>query len=258
VSGPRILSIDIETSPNLGHIWNIWRGPVRPQQVIEQWDVMCFCAKWVGEDSETIRQSEFFDGYRPMLQNMWNLLDNADMILTYNGKRFDLPRMRTVLALEGFQPFAPPRHIDLDETIKRVFDLPSHSMDFASKAFGFEGKKHNEGGYELWRRCIIDQDPEAWAQMLDYCANDVELLEAFYLKVLPWIEKHPSVTPYLGLERGELACTKCGSSDLVKDGYAYTNVSVYQRYRCRSCGNRALRGTGRLNVGGTGITESAA
>jgi hypothetical protein len=255
MTGPRILSIDIETSPNLAHVWDIWRGPVRPQQVIEQWDVMCFCAKWVEERGDTMRFSEFFDGYDTMLSAMWKLLDEADMILTYNGKRFDIKRMRTVLALSGRPPFAPPRHIDLDETIKRVFDFPSHSMDFASKAFGLNGKMH-QGGYQLWRRCVIDQDPKAWEQMLDYCANDVELLEKFYLRVRPWVERHPSVAVFAPND-GVKRCTKCGSSDLIKDGMAYTQVSIYQRYRCRGCGNRALRDTARLNKGGAGIVESA-
>src|SRR6202012_5480142 len=129
MSGPRILSIDIETSPNLAHVWDIWRAPIGVKQVIEQWDMMCFCAKWVGEDGPTMRYSEYFDGRRIMLDALWDLLDDADIILTYNGKRFDIRRIRTVLALEGYDPFSPPRHIDLDETIKRVFDFPSHSMD---------------------------------------------------------------------------------------------------------------------------------
>ena len=256
MNGPRILAVDIETSPNLAHVWSLWNTNTAPKQVIEQWDIMCFAAKWVGEDGPTMRYSEYFNGYRPMLSACHTLLNDADMILTYNGKRFDIKRIRTVLALEGFGPFSPPRHIDLDETMKRVFDFPSHSMDFVSKAFGFDGKITN-AGYELWRRCIVDSDPEAWEEMIDYCVGDVELTEKLYYRVLPWIEGHPSVTPYLDLPAGVLACTKCGSQELTKDGFAYTNVSVYQRYRCRSCGNRALRGTARVNTGGTGITESA-
>src|SRR3954447_4719337 len=256
MNGPRILSIDIETSPNLAHVWDLWHGPVQPKMVIEQWDMMCFSAKWVGEDTAVISYSEFFDGYRPMLAACHTLLNCADMILTYNGKRFDIKRIRTVMALEGFGPFRPPRHIDLDETMKKVFDFPSHSMDFVSKAFGLGGKVVN-GGYELWRRCLIDNDPEAWREMITYCEGDVILLEKLYYQVLPWIEGHPSVTPYLGLPAGVLACTKCGSQDSAKDGMAYTDVSIYQRYRCKSCGNRALRGTARVNTGGTGITHSA-
>lgn len=257
MSGPKILALDIETTPNLCHVWDIWRAPIGVKQVIEQWDMMCFSAKWVGEGTPVFHYSDYFDGYRPMLQACHSLLSEADMILTYNGKRFDIKRIRTVLAMEGFGPFRPPRHIDLDETMKKVFDFPSHSMDFVSKAFGLDGKIDN-GGYELWRRCIIEKDPQAWLDMIEYCDNDVVNLENLYYRVLPWIEGHPSVTPYLNLPRGALACTNCGSQDLSKDGMAYTNVSVYQRYRCRSCGNRALRGTARVNTGGTGITHSAA
>ena len=253
-TGPRILSLDIETSPNLSHVWDIWRQPVGYKMLLDQWDMMCFSAKWVGEGGPTYSYSEYHDGYRTMLGSVHSFLDAADMILTYNGKRFDIKRIRTVLVLAGYGPFSEPRHIDLDETMKRVFDFPSHSMEYVSKMFGFPGK--HETGYELWRACLIDRDPESWDKMVAYCANDVEMLERLYLKVLPWIERHPSVTPYQELEPGVLSCTKCGSIDLVKDGYAYTNVSVFQRYRCRSCGNRALRGTRRVNVGGTGITEA--
>ena len=251
-NGPRILAFDIETSPNLAHVWDIWRAPIGPKQVLDMWDMMCWSAKWVGEGTPVFHRSEHFDGYQNMLGTIHSLLDQADMVLTYNGKRFDMPRVRTLFALEGYGPFAEPRHIDLDTTMKRVFDFPSHSLDFTSKAFGFEGK--HTTGYELWRRCLIDNDPEAWKEMIAYCDNDVELLEKLYYKVLPWIDKHPSVTPFL--DEAALACTKCGSTNLAKDGFAYTNVSIYQRYRCLSCGNRALRGTARVNTGGTGITEA--
>lgn len=253
-SGPKILVIDIETSPNLSHVWDIWRNPVGYKTMLEQWDMMCFSAKWLGEGGPTYSYSEFHDGYRPMLSECWKLLDHADMILSYNGKRFDIKRIRTVLAVDGFSPFSEPRHIDLDVTMKNVFDFPSHSMEYVCKMFGLPLK--HVTSYELWRACLLDRDPESWDKMVAYCANDVDMLANLYFRVLPWIERHPSVTPYQELEPGVLSCTKCGSIDLVKDGYSYTNVSVFQRYRCRSCGNRALRGTRRVNVGGTGITEA--
>src|ERR1700753_2895133 len=102
MSMPNILTLDIETSPNLAHVWSLWNTNVQPKQVIEQWDIMCFAAHWVGTDSSTlIKVSDYFDGYTPMLNTLWDLLDEADMVLTYNGKRFDMKRIRTVMALEG-------------------------------------------------------------------------------------------------------------------------------------------------------------
>jgi hypothetical protein len=227
----RILTLDIESSPNLGYIWDIWKGPMRPQQVVQQWDVMMVGTHWLGSQDPVKVFTEFHHGYMPMLAAVWDMVDQADAMLTYNGKRFDRPRLNTVWAVNGFTPPSPTADIDLDETIRREFQFPSHSLDYASRQFGLGGKVANSG-FDLWRRCML-REAAAWEEMMEYCGGDVTLTEKVYFKILPWIKRHPSQAAV----DGELRCVNCHKTEtLVKQGIARTLVRTYQRYRCSDCG----------------------
>ena len=48
--------------------------------------------------------------------------------------------------------------------------------------------------------------------MFEYNKHDVEILEAVYLKLLPWIHNHPNIANYIK-EYG-CVCSNCGSSDV--------------------------------------------
>lgn len=238
----KILCLDIETSPNLGHIWDIWKGPMRPQQVIQMWDLMMVGYHMVGSSEPASAFTEFHDGYQPMLDNVWGLMNEADALLTYNGKRFDRPRLNTIMAIRGYAPPSPSADIDLDETIRKVFQFPSHSLDFSARQFGLGGKVVNSG-YSLWSRCIA-REASAWEEMRTYCIGDVELTEKLYNKVLPWIKRHPT-EPAADGDDNCINCQKAGY--LIKQGIARTLSRSYQRYRCGNCGkwqqgSRALPG----------------
>jgi transposase-like protein len=44
---------------------------------------------------------------------------------------------------------------------------------------------------------------------------------------------HPNVNIYADNEHPK--CPKCSSENIIKEGYAYTDVSKYQRYSCGAC-----------------------
>lgn len=252
-----IVCLDIETSPNLGYVWQLWNTTMRPQAVVEPSDILGLAYTNVDLNAghmtrkRDVRWVSQWDsgGYDGMIDEAWNVLERADILLTKNGKRFDVPRLRTALALAGKLPPRPFRQIDLEEVCKRTFNFPSHSLDYVCKQFGLGGKKGNEAGFKLWLDCLRG-DEQSQARMGAYCINDVMLTVELYRRVRPWIERHPNIT----MESNR--CPKCGGDRLARDGFAYTNVSIYQRYKCISCGNRAIRGTARLNKGGVGITEA--
>lgn len=45
----KILLLDIETSPNVAHVWGLWQQNVGTNQLLEASEVMCWAAKWYGE-----------------------------------------------------------------------------------------------------------------------------------------------------------------------------------------------------------------
>lgn len=231
----KTLAIDIETAPNLAHVWGLWNQNVGLSQLIEPTEMLCFAAKWLG--SKTIKfYSQHHDGHSAMVERAHELLDEADAVLHYNGKRFDVPHLNREFLALGLAPPSPYRQIDLLATVKKQFNFPSNKLDHVSRALGLPGKVGHEG-HTLWIKCMAG-DPKAWARMKRYNKQDVALLEDLYDQLKPWIKGHPHVGLIDGT--GADSCL-CGSTNLERRGYAYTAVSQFQQYRCRDCG-RWVRG----------------
>lgn len=225
----RILEIDIETSPNLAHVWSLWNQNVGLPQLIESTEMLCFAAKWYRQ-RPVMFSSVHCDGKDSMVAFAHALLDEADVVIHYNGKRFDVPHLNREFVEAGMTPPSPFQQIDLFQVVKRRFRFPSNKLDYVSRTLGLKGKVRHEG-HELWVKCMAG-DAKAWRTMQRYNKQDVMLLEELYDVLLPWIPGHPSRTVIDGIE----GCPGCGSEALTRQGYAYTSVSKYQRFRCSDCG----------------------
>ncbi|MFE6222941.1 ribonuclease H-like domain-containing protein [Streptomyces sp. NPDC057854] len=243
IAGPRILSIDIETSPVVAHAWGLFKQTVAINQIIEHPRTICFAAKFMGERKVHF-YSEFQHGPDVMFHAAHGLLSEADIVMHYNGDGFDLPRLNSEFLLAGLAPPAPYQSIDLLKVMRKNFGFPSNKLAYITGRLGLEGKiKHS--GHDLWIRCLAG-DPKAWSEMRRYNIRDVKLLEDLHDKVRPWIKNYP----HHGLYTGDPdCCPNCGGSDLVRQGYAHTAMGRYQRHQCRGCGtwsrsSRRLDGVG--------------
>ncbi|MCI0526303.1 MAG: ribonuclease H-like domain-containing protein [Nitrospira sp.] len=226
----RILFLDIETAPNVAHVWGLWNQHVHVNQLMASGYVMCWAAKWLGKNDVQFR-SVHKDGVDTMLGEIHDLLSTADCVVHFNGTKFDIPTLNKEFLLHGLMPPPPAMQLDLLKVVRKQFRFPSNKMDYVAKALGFEGKLLHRG-HDLWVECMAG-NAAAWEEMKAYNIQDVRTLEQIYHKVLPWIIVHPPMGLYLGRPDG---CPNCGSTNLNARGYAYTKVSKYQRYRCNDCG----------------------
>ena len=87
----RILAIDIETSPNLAYVWGLWDQNVSLNQLVESGEILCWAAKWLGEDEVFFYSKQTTGRKSKMIRAAWALLDEADVVLHFNVKRFDIP-----------------------------------------------------------------------------------------------------------------------------------------------------------------------
>jgi predicted RNA-binding Zn-ribbon protein involved in translation (DUF1610 family) len=229
--GPKILVIDIETSPNLAHVWSLWGQNVGLNQLRESGDILCFAAKWRGE-KKVYFYSTYHDGYEAMVKAAHALLSEADIVVTYNGVRYDIPWLYRIFLESGLEPPAPFKQVDLCQVVKRQFKFPSNKLDYVVQRLGL-GAKTSHTGHQLWVDVLKDK-PKAWKMMKTYNVQDVRVTEKLYDKLLPWIHPHPNVNLYSDMF--EEGCPNCGSTDLRREGYARTALGVYQRYQCKGCG----------------------
>lgn len=227
----RTLALDLELSPNVAHVWGLWNNNVSLAQLQETQDVICFGAKWVGEKKFYFR-SIHHDDKKTMLDELWHLIDEADAILGWNSKNFDMKHANREFLEAGYPPPSPVKHIDLLQTARTQFKTPSNKLDYYANLLLGHGKVNHEG-HTLWVKCMAG-DKKAWATMKKYQIEDVELLIPLYEKLLPWIPKHPNLGLYGGDQDN---CPKCDSAKVKQDGYEMTGTSQYLRYHCLDCGS---------------------
>lgn len=226
----KILFLDIETAPNVAHVWGLWNQNIGTPQIIAAGYVMCWAAKWLGED-EIIFDSIYKSSPKDMLRRIYSLLDEADAVVHYNGTKFDIPTLNKEFISHGMTPPAPYKQIDLLNVCKNEFRFPSNKLDFVAKQLGLGGKVGHEG-HMLWVKCM-EKDPKAWQEMEEYNKHDVVLLEKVYGVLLPWIKGHANHALY---QEDKQVCPNCGGKHFQRRGFAYTTAYKYPRFRCKDCG----------------------
>jgi hypothetical protein len=227
----KTLILDIETSPNIAHVWGLFNQNVGLSQLMSATEVICFGAKWHGSE-DRLFFSDFHDGHTEMIRAAYYLLADADVVVHYNGQSFDIPHLMREFLLLGFTPPAPFQQIDLYRVIKKKFRFVSNKLDHVASELEL-GSKVKHAGHTLWVRCM-NNDPEAWEEMKTYNLQDVDLTEDLLDRIRPWIDNGPNSNLYD--PQIEDTCSSCGSTDLERRGFSYTTLGKYQRYYCRDCG----------------------
>jgi DNA polymerase III epsilon subunit-like protein len=218
-----------------GYFWHLWKNTITPAMVRKGRSMLSWSAKWLFDDrlmGEVVTADEAHnrkDG--SIMSGIWNLLDEADIAIAHNGNSFDIKIVNTRFAVNELPPPSPYRSIDTLRAAKRVFNMPSFTLDEMNKEFGLELKMDHEG-MDLWKKCVY-HDEQALKTMLKYNKRDVVILEELYMKLRPWIKGHPNLALYIDTE--ETLCTNCGSSDLNWLGYYYTPAGKYRSFRCNNC-----------------------
>lgn len=228
----KILTLDIETRPNVVHSWGLFNVNVSLNQIVEPGGTFAVAYKWY-HDAKPKFLSDFADTHEGMIRKTHALLDEADIVNTFNGISFDLPHLNKEFALLGLLPPKPYKQVDLLRVVRKQFRFTSNKLDFVAGQFGL-GHKTSHEGHTLWVKCLAGE-PQAWKRMETYAKQDVALTEKLFDTLRPWIPNMPHLSMWLGNDWG---CPSCGNKDLSKnrDGTAYANVQRYRLYQCPECG----------------------
>jgi DNA polymerase III epsilon subunit-like protein len=241
-SGPKILTLDIETAPIESYHWGLWQENIGLNQIVSDWTILSFSAKWLG-NSKTIYQDTGGRGKskvrddKKLLEELWKLLDEADIVVTQNGISFDIKKINARMLQAGLRPYSPIKVVDTKVIAKKHFAFTSNRLEYLGTLAGSPKSHHKKfPGFELWAECLKD-NPLAWAEMRKYNIADVVATERLYLKLRPWMEGHPNLAAYQDMDSS--ACPKCSSKNLQKRGTARTQTGEYHRFQCNDCGGWA-------------------
>lgn len=236
VNKPKILIYDLETAPLKSFVWGLWKQNVNIDFIESDWFCLSWAAKWLNDDdvfSDVLTGEEAVsENDSRIIGSLWKYIDEADVVIAHNAKKFDVKRMNTRFLLNGYPPPSFYEVIDTLSVVKNKFSMSSNRLDYINSLLGIE-RKTPTGAY-LWVSCLKG-DEEALEKMVEYNENDVIILEQTYLKLRGWITNHPNINVFDDLEVER--CSNCGSESIVWDGYKTTSAGRYKAYRCSSCGH---------------------
>ena len=254
---PKILLFDIETTPMPVWVWDFGKQYVPPTNLVKDednkqrvWHVLSWAAKWLYDDNVmsdivTPKESINRDDSR-VLNSIWKILDEADIVIAHNGDRFDLRKLNARFILNDMPPPSPYKSIDTLKIARKEFAFSSNKQDFLTKTFGLDEKLKTD--FQLWIDCM-NGDKKALDNMLNYNERDVVGLEQVYLKLRPYIKNHPN----LGVLMDENVCPSCGSKSIKASNATYfTSSNEFPVYRCGGCQSPFIRSKTSL---GTNKTE---
>lgn len=229
---PRLLILDIET-----RLVPVWTFGIRDQHITHKQiadledsgrNIHCVGLKWHGERKTTVL-SEWEHGYEGMIRGVFDAVNEADALITFNGVSFDWPKLKGQFMLLELGLPKPPTHIDIFKTTRKMGFISS-KLDYIAPLLGL-GSKVKHPGLEMWIACR-EGCPKAQAKMARYCAGDVRLTEAVYDRVRPYCEDHPRVG-----NRHGFTCPNCGGEHLTSQGYKVTRTTRVQSLKCSACGS---------------------
>lgn len=249
----KLLTLDIETSPIDAYTWGIWQQNVNLNGGVKSPNrILSWAAKWEHED-ETLFSSEWDHGQEDMIRMVYELVDEADAIIGYNSKGFDMKHLNREFIRQGFGPPSPYTNIDLLHKVKANFNFPSNKLDYVAGALGLGSKLENPG-MPLWVG-VLNGDKKCQQLMEDYNIQDVILTEQLYNHIQGWIGQHPNRALWLDpAPKGKHICPNCGGQHLYVKGYKRTRVLSYVQYQCQDCGSyprerfRTIESKGRKDV----------
>lgn len=238
----RKLFYDIETSYIITQQkkWSLWDEHPIAEDIIEDWQILCFAWKWEGESKvHVLAQCDFKDYKKGKLndykvvEKLAELYTEADIVVAHNGNSFDQKKVQARMQIHHMWPPMPYAQIDTRLEMKRVGAHTSNKLLHLNKSLGIESKL-DAGGMKTWDGCIAG-DKKAWRQMKKYNKGDIVALEELYLEVRPWMKNHPAINV---LESRPDACPNCGGTNIIAGNkYAATRTNRYQYHRCQGCGH---------------------
>ncbi len=174
----RKLFFDIETSPNVVFSWRIGNKiNLSPDNILNERAIICICYKW--SDDETVYSLQWNKGDdKEMLKKFAKIIDSADEVIGQNSDRFDIKWLRTRCILHNIPISVKFNSLDTLKMARAGFNFNSNKLNYMGQYLGLGEKLHT--GYDLWKDIILKNDKKAMSDMVDYCKQDVVLLEQVY------------------------------------------------------------------------------
>lgn len=234
----KVLLFDIESSPNVAYIWNKYEQDALGDFIKER-QIISFAWKWLGEKEVHCLALPMFPGYKKkpednkaLILKLHEIISRADVVVGHNVNEFDDKMANAEFLRHKLKPPPPHRTVDTLLVARGRFRFNSNKLGDLGQRLGL-GKKLETGGFKLWAGCLRG-DSASWKRMVAYNKKDVILLEKVYLKIRPWMTRHPD----MNMADRRAGCPSCRAPwiKLIRRGWSLSNDGKKPRFNCSVCG----------------------
>lgn len=237
----KVLVFDVETAPILAYVWGLFDQNIAVNQIKEDWHVLAWSAKWLGDPPEKTmyrdKRHQKPGDDSVILKPLWRLLDEADIVVTQNGKSFDSKKLNARFMLMGMKPPRPYTHLDTLRIVKQVAAFTSNKLEYLTARLCTKYRKltHKQfPGFSLWVECLAG-NKDAWEVMKKYNIHDVLGTEELYLKIRAWAPA--SMPKVYDVTEKSLHCGTCGFLGKMREGKPKIMKShLARQHQCTNCG----------------------
>lgn len=152
--------------------------------------ILCACFKSSEREGITTFRIDDYPLYktepwndRDVIQDISKYLKEHDIIVSYNGKRFDIPFLNSRQLYHGQEVFAlkPAKHTDMLYQAKFKLNLHRANLDTVAKFLGCANEKTQIDG-QAWVRAMAG-DRQSMDYIVEHCVLDVEVLTEVFMKM---------------------------------------------------------------------------
>lgn len=238
---PKIVLLDVETMPLVAATFSLYPESINHESILSDESIICIC--WKILEQKAIYSTSILDDLKTFKEDATNdfvvihkireVLQDADIVIGHNLKKFDWRKINSRLIYHGLDPL--PSGIHLVDTLtmaRKIAAFPSNRLDYLAKLLTGTGKTETSRG--LWLR-VLKGEKKAVKEMTEYCKNDVQILEDVYLKLRPYMPSHPHVGAMDGNDKN-YTCPKCGGEHFINKAIRYTAAGVKKvQKQCKGC-----------------------
>lgn len=267
-SGPRVLVVDLERLIGVLKSTKAWepreakyRNYYRDDQWARYPSTLCLSWQWLGEKPIYFAGAWEGEGEHTHTRDdgpnciacrdhiaavSWELYNDADIVVTFNGKKADNRWVADDWAEAGLPPVRPWKDADLYAAARSRFAFEYKSLAHLTKRLGIPGKTDK---YDAERaEDAYMGDPRAQAYLRKYNGGDIAATREA-LRRLHGHVRFPGVNWALYFDDDAFRCSHCGHDKLdPEDQDAATGVTRYAQYRCRKCKGLTRNGNRRHSV----------
>lgn len=225
----KVLVYDIETSRIKANVWWTGKQYVSHAQLTEEPKIITVAYKWLGQDNVYHLTWDENHSDEDLMKSFLDVYNSADMVIGQNNDKFDNRWVNARAAKYGLTVNTHIKSFDIMKQAKKLFRIPSYSMDYITKFLGVTHKQSHEGiiMWKMIQEGTVEEQKEYLKKMVEYNVGDIISTEEMYLR----LRKYMGHKIHLGVMRGKpkYTCPNCGGDNIKLYKTTVTPAGVIQR-----------------------------